>query len=78
MAPEVVSERMNVTDFDAFKYADVYSFGLVLWEICRRTKSGDKEEVKFYVVWEFYTLFLSTNHFASFSMAAGVGCNAVL
>ncbi|XP_014676569.1 PREDICTED: TGF-beta receptor type-1-like [Priapulus caudatus] len=38
MAPEVLDETMNMTHFDSFKRADVYSFGLVLWEIAWRTK----------------------------------------
>lgn len=36
MAPEVLDETINEAHFDSFKRADVYSFGLVLWEICRR------------------------------------------
>lgn len=44
MAPEVLAERLNVRDFEAFKMADVYSLGLVLWEMCRRCASGDKRQ----------------------------------
>ncbi|XP_071484644.1 TGF-beta receptor type-1-like [Diadema antillarum] len=36
MAPEVLDETINMNHFDSFKRADVYSFGLVLWEIGRR------------------------------------------
>jgi TGF-beta receptor type-1 len=36
MAPEVLEETININCFEAFRMADVYSFGLVLWEICRR------------------------------------------
>lgn len=36
MAPEVLDERLDVADFEAFKTADVYALGLVLWELCRR------------------------------------------
>ncbi|XP_058125443.1 TGF-beta receptor type-1 isoform X2 [Anopheles coustani] len=36
MAPEVLDETINVNQFDSFKRADVYAFGLVLWEIARR------------------------------------------
>lgn len=42
MAPEVLDETLNITHFDAFKMADMYSFGLVLWEMCRRCATGDK------------------------------------
>ncbi|KAL7293470.1 hypothetical protein TKK_0013228 [Trichogramma kaykai] len=36
MAPEQLDESIDVGCFDSFKRADVYSLGLVLWEICRR------------------------------------------
>ncbi|XP_052751096.1 bone morphogenetic protein receptor type-1B isoform X2 [Galleria mellonella] len=42
MAPEVLDEKLDVTNFEAFKTADMYSLGLVLWEMCRRCASGDK------------------------------------
>lgn len=32
MAPEVLSEGMNINDFESYKRADVYSFSLVMWE----------------------------------------------
>ena len=32
MAPEVLSEKMNDEDFEAYKRADIYSFSLVMWE----------------------------------------------
>jgi len=31
---------MNMSHFDGFKRADVYAFGLVLWEIARRCNVG--------------------------------------
>ncbi|XP_047991975.1 bone morphogenetic protein receptor type-1B isoform X8 [Leguminivora glycinivorella] len=40
MAPEVLAETLQVTDFEAFKMADMYSLGLVLWEMCRRCGAG--------------------------------------
>ncbi|XP_074649583.1 bone morphogenetic protein receptor type-1B-like [Tubulanus polymorphus] len=40
MSPEVLEETLNKHHFDAFKQADIYSFGLVLWEIARRCLSG--------------------------------------
>ncbi|KAJ8679950.1 hypothetical protein QAD02_015737 [Eretmocerus hayati] len=42
MAPEVLDESLNASSFDAFKMADMYSVGLVLWEVCRRCASGGK------------------------------------
>lgn len=40
MAPEVLDETINMNHFESFKRADVYSFGLVLWEIARRCSIG--------------------------------------
>jgi serine/threonine protein kinase len=40
MAPEVLDETLNKTAFEAFKAADIYSFGLVLWEIARRCNTA--------------------------------------
>ncbi|XP_047031698.1 bone morphogenetic protein receptor type-1B isoform X1 [Helicoverpa zea] len=45
MAPEVLDEKLDVTNFDAFKMADMYSLGLVLWEMCRRCCSGGKAQL---------------------------------
>ena len=42
MGPEVLDETLNKNHFDAYKQADMYSFGLVLWEISRRCISGGK------------------------------------
>ncbi|XP_041987327.1 TGF-beta receptor type-1 isoform X2 [Aricia agestis] len=36
MAPEVLDETMDCRQFDPYKRSDVYSFGLVLWEMARR------------------------------------------
>lgn len=43
MAPEVLDETINKDHFDAFKQADMYSFGLVLWELCRRCVAGGRQ-----------------------------------
>ncbi|KAK9499858.1 hypothetical protein O3M35_002813 [Rhynocoris fuscipes] len=40
MAPEVLDESMNMNHFDSFKRADVYAFGLIMWEIGRRCNVG--------------------------------------
>ena len=52
MAPEVLDETLNKSNIESFKAADMYAFGLVLWEITRRTLTGDKVmkiAVNFYV-----------------------------
>lgn len=41
MAPEVLDETICGTQFDAYKRADVYAFGLILWEIARRCYGND-------------------------------------
>uniref|UniRef100_A0AAG5D911 Serine/threonine-protein kinase receptor n=1 Tax=Anopheles atroparvus TaxID=41427 RepID=A0AAG5D911_ANOAO len=53
MAPEVLDETINVYQFDSFKRADVYAFGLVLWEIARRCNVDgvyDEYQLPFYDV----------------------------
>ncbi|CAH0589287.1 unnamed protein product [Chrysodeixis includens] len=45
MAPEVLDEKLDVSNFEAFKMADMYSLGLVLWEMCRRCATGDKAQL---------------------------------
>lgn len=37
MAPEVLDDTLNPRSFDSYCKADIYSFGLVLWEIASRT-----------------------------------------
>lgn len=44
MAPEVLDEKLDVANFEAFKMADMYSLGLVMWEMCRRCATGDKAQ----------------------------------
>lgn len=36
MAPEILDETMNTRCFESFKQADIYSLGLVFWEVARR------------------------------------------
>ncbi|CAG9858926.1 unnamed protein product [Phyllotreta striolata] len=36
MAPEILSKMANLNDIDAYKMADIYALGLVLWEMSRR------------------------------------------
>jgi len=51
MAPEILSETLNVNYFESFKQVDIYALGLVLWEICRRctgsTGEADDYELPF-------------------------------
>ena len=42
LAPELLDETLNPEDFDAFKRADIYAFGLILWEIASRSYSGSE------------------------------------
>lgn len=42
LAPEVLDESINISHFDSFKRADIYSFGLCIWEIARRCSVGGK------------------------------------
>ena len=41
MSPEILSETINSYNFESFLRSDMYSFGLVLWEICRRCDKGN-------------------------------------
>ena len=43
MAPEILNESINMERFESFKQADIYSLGLVMWEICRRCVLKDGE-----------------------------------
>lgn len=37
---KVLDDTINTNHFDAFKRADIYAFGLILWEIARRCNIG--------------------------------------
>ena len=60
MAPEVLDETINMNHFESFKRADVYSFGLVLWEIARRCSVGG--EIDFYVFYIIILALLDSEH----------------
>lgn len=45
MPPEVLDETLNMTTFQSFIMADMYSFGLILWEVVRRCTSGGQKNV---------------------------------
>ncbi|XP_048031602.1 activin receptor type-1C isoform X4 [Megalobrama amblycephala] len=36
MAPEILDDSINMSSFESFKRADIYSLGLVFWELARR------------------------------------------
>lgn len=36
MAPEILDETININTFESFKRADIYSLGMVFWELARR------------------------------------------
>ena len=36
MAPEILDESFHMNSFESFKRADIYSLGLVFWELARR------------------------------------------
>ncbi|XP_059676714.1 activin receptor type-1C isoform X1 [Gavia stellata] len=40
MAPEILDDAMNMNIFESFKRADIYSLGLVYWEVARRCSIG--------------------------------------
>lgn len=47
----MLDESMNMNHFDSFKRADVYAFGLILWEIARRCNFGgvyDEYQLPYY------------------------------
>uniref|UniRef100_A0ACB8G1F6 Uncharacterized protein n=1 Tax=Sphaerodactylus townsendi TaxID=933632 RepID=A0ACB8G1F6_9SAUR len=40
MAPEILDDAININIFESFKRADIYSLGLVYWEISQRCSVG--------------------------------------
>lgn len=40
MAPEVLDDSIQIDCFESYKRVDIWAFGLVLWEIARRTVSN--------------------------------------
>lgn len=40
MAPEVLNESLNKNHFQAYIMADIYSYGLIIWEMARRCVTG--------------------------------------
>lgn len=42
MAPEVLDESLNKNHFQPYIMADIYSFGLIIWEMARRCITGGR------------------------------------
>ena len=42
MSLQVLDETLNKSSFESFKAADMYAFGLVVWEVARRTLTTEK------------------------------------
>lgn len=42
MAPEVLDESLNKNHFQPYIMADIYSFGLIIWEMARRCVTGGR------------------------------------
>lgn len=40
MSPEVLDQTVNLECLESFKCTDIYSMGLILWEVCRRCISN--------------------------------------
>lgn len=55
MPPEVLDETLNRSHFQSYIMADMYSFGLILWEIARRCVSGGKYSKYMFYVFLFWT-----------------------
>ena len=49
MPPEVLSDAINMRNFDSFKQGDVYSLALVYWEVVRRVSVGEKGMVCYWI-----------------------------
>ncbi|CAI8040815.1 Activin receptor type-1 [Geodia barretti] len=43
MAPEILDGSINYTKFDSYKMVDMYCFGLIIWEVARRTSNRAEE-----------------------------------
>uniref|UniRef100_A0A8D2ZUM4 Serine/threonine-protein kinase receptor n=1 Tax=Scophthalmus maximus TaxID=52904 RepID=A0A8D2ZUM4_SCOMX len=48
MAPEVLDDSLNKNHFQAYIMADMYSYGLVIWEMARRCVTGEFSWLPYY------------------------------
>ncbi|XP_008326948.1 activin receptor type-1C isoform X2 [Cynoglossus semilaevis] len=44
MAPEILDETIDINNFESFKRVDIYSLGLVFWELARRCSVRELNE----------------------------------
>ncbi|CAK9297197.1 unnamed protein product [Gordionus sp. m RMFG-2023] len=44
MAPEILDDTFQPDNFEAYKACDIYSFSLIMWEICQRSITNDRVE----------------------------------
>ena len=49
MSPEVLDETITRNHFDSYKQSDMYSCGVVMWEIARRCVSGGMRQFLAYM-----------------------------
>ena len=49
LSPEILDDTMDTKNFDFFKRSDMYSFGLVLWEIARRGLCAGKKFCTYFI-----------------------------
>lgn len=49
MPPEVLDETLNRSYFQSFIMADMYSFGLIVWEMTRRCISGGQKNIHLFI-----------------------------
>lgn len=54
MAPEVLDESIHRFNFDSYRQADIYAFGLVLWEIARRCITNGNGNTLFLTGFEYF------------------------
>ena len=57
MAPEVLDESLNKNHFQPYIMADIYSFGLIIWEMARRCITGGRSFSSMFLVMSVYSSF---------------------
>ncbi|CAG9793104.1 unnamed protein product [Diatraea saccharalis] len=50
MSPEALDNSMNAECFESYLKCDIYAFGLVLWEVCRRVRPAREYRPPYYEV----------------------------
>lgn len=68
MAPEVLDESLNKSHFQPYIMADIYSFGLIIWEMARRCITGGRNLKCF---WLYFFTYLKTNYLIYMSPMSG-------